>query len=77
MIKTFGWGIEINHLHTEKILTQNLCDSCETTVDQNTHVLYCPAYRDLRAGKSLESDYDLATYIKEVLVIQAKLRLNR
>ena len=25
-----------------------LCDSCQTKIDENTHVLHCRAYKDLR-----------------------------
>ena len=55
-----------------------LCDSCETASDDNTHALYyCPAYSDLRAGKDLQNDADLALYLQKVVHIRAKLRLSR
>ena len=39
-----------------------LCDSCEREVDHHSHVLYCPAYSELREDRNLNSDSDLATY---------------
>ena len=54
-----------------------LCDSCETEQDENTHVLYCSSYQDLRAGKDLQSDHDLACYLQKVMQIRTKLRLSR
>ena len=38
-----------------------MCDSCETEVDEKTHVLYCKAYKELLQGKDLQSDNDLAS----------------
>ena len=54
-----------------------LCDSCESAVDDNTHVIYCPSYQDLRAGLRLEDDSDLAWYLHKVLAIRSRLRLSR
>ena len=54
-----------------------LCDSCESEVDQNTHVLFCFAYAPLREGKCLNNDSDLAEYLSKVLDIRTNLRLNR
>ena len=56
---------------------QYLCDSCESAVDENSHVLFCPSYRELRDGKNLQCDRDLATYLQKVLSIRTKLRLSR
>ena len=53
-----------------------ICDSCESKVDQNTHVLFCSAYAKLRDGKSLNCDSDLAEYLGKVLDIRTNLRLN-
>ena len=35
------------------------CDSCATCIDSQSHILYCPAYKMLREGKSLTSDQDI------------------
>ena len=53
------------------------CDSCLTMQDENIHVLYCDAYRELRIGKNLQSDKDLGQYLQKVLLIRSRLELNR
>ena len=53
-----------------------LCDSCESEIDVNTHVLFCPSYAKLREDKNLHDDSDLAEYLQKVLEIRSKLRLN-
>ena len=54
-----------------------MCDSCESAIDHNSHVLYCPSYAALRQDKDLNSDSDLADYLQNVLEIRTELRLNR
>ena len=54
-----------------------LCDSCESEIDENTHVLFCRSYQNLREGKDLNSDSDLCDYLRKVLSIRSELRLNR
>jgi hypothetical protein len=53
------------------------CDSCQSCVDSQSHILYCPAYQQLREGKSLSSDQDIVSYFKEVLAIRLKLNLDK
>ena len=53
------------------------CNSCQTLPDDNSHVLYCEVYRDLRSGKNLQCDRDLGQYLQNVLLIQTKLKLNQ
>ena len=53
------------------------CDSCETCIDSQSHILYCPAYRELREGKSLTSDLDVVNYFREVMRIRSNLELNK
>ena len=48
------------------------CDSCQSCVDSQSHILYCPAYQQLREGKSLSSDQDIVSYFQEVLAIRLK-----
>ena len=54
-----------------------LCDSCETAIDSQSHVVWCPAYSKLRAGKNLDSDKDLIEYFNKVLAIRSELKLTR
>ena len=56
-----------------------LCDSCESKSEKedNTHILFCPAYAPIRENKDLNCDQDLANYLQKVLEIRTSLRLNR
>ena len=54
-----------------------LCDSCESQIDHNSHILFCPSYAVLRQDKNLNEDAHLAGYLQKVLEIRTKLRLNR
>ena len=54
-----------------------LCDSCETAIDNQSHLIWCLAYAKLREGKNLESDDDLIDYFTKVLKIRAELKLTR
>jgi rubrerythrin len=47
------------------------CDSCQSSVDSQSHILYCPAYQQL------SSDQDIMSYFKEVLAIRLKLNLDK
>ena len=47
----------------------------EHTVDSQSHLMFCPAFQDLREGKSLESDEDVVDYVRKVLTIREKLEL--
>ena len=53
------------------------CGSCETLIDSQSHILYCPAYAMLRDGKSLSCDQDIVNYFKQVLEIRMKLNLDK
>ena len=54
-----------------------LCDSCEKAVETQSHILWCPAYKNLREGKDINSDDDLMEYIGKVMTIREKLNLRR
>ena len=54
-----------------------LCDSCEKAIESQSHLLWCPAYKNLREGKSLDSDKDLVTYIQSVLLLRDNLDYDR
>ena len=61
----------------QKYLNNYLCDSCQTHQDENSHVLHCESYKDLRSGKDLGSDHDLGQYLQQVLLIRSRLKLTR
>ena len=50
------------------------CDGCGN-IDSQKHILWCPAFRDLREGKSMDSDTDIIDYFRKVLKIREKLDL--
>ena len=45
-----------------------LCDSCESSLETQDHILFCPAYSDLRMDMDLGCDMDLVNYVRQVLV---------
>ena len=53
-----------------------MCDSCETAIDSQSHVLGYPAYAKIREGKDLSSDIDLIEYFDKVMSIRTELKLK-
>ena len=53
------------------------CDSCQTCIESQDHVLFCPAYATLREGKDLFIDKDLSEYLTKVITIRDKLKLKK
>ena len=51
------------------------CSAC-SNVDSMSHILWCPAYKSLREGKSLENDLDIVQYYQKVMTIREKLNLE-
>ena len=52
------------------------CASCMSgSIQPQSHILYCDAFRELRKDKDLNSDIDLVSYMKSVLIIREKLDL--
>ena len=49
-----------------------LCDSCQSQIDTQSHVLFCPAYQQLRIDKDIKNDEDLIKYLVQVLQIREK-----
>jgi hypothetical protein len=45
------------------------CDDCRS-MDSQSHIVWCPAYAELREGKDLNSDQDLVTYYQQVMKIR-------
>ena len=72
------FNCKMNYLNNPKYKAELWrCDSCESLIDSQSHILYCPAYQQLRVGKSLSSDQDVVNYFKEVLEIRIRLDLNK
>lgn len=53
------------------------CSSCQISIDSMGHVLWCPSYQELRIGKDLKNDKDLAKYLHDVLVIRSNLEIDK
>ena len=54
------------------------CGSCATCIDiKLSHILYFPAYKMLREGKSLTSDQDIVKYFKEFMKIRTKINIDK
>ena len=69
---------KMNFLNTPQFRAEMWrCDSCQSCIDSQSHILYCPAYQQLREGKTLTSDQYIVTDFKEVLEIRMKLDLNK
>ena len=54
-----------------------LCDSCQISTDSMDHVTWCPSYRELRKGRNMDDDKDMAKYLHDVMSIRSKLDLQR
>ena len=54
-----------------------LCDSCQSSIESQSHLLFCPAYASLREGKDLKNDEHLIKYIQNVMEIRTKLNLRK
>ena len=53
------------------------CDSCQSAIESQDHILWCPSYVDLREGKSMENDKDLIAYFAAVMKIRENLKLKK
>ena len=51
--------------------------SCETSIESQDHVMWCPAYVVLRVGKSIDNDQDLIDYLKKVMIVRDKLKISK
>lgn len=72
--KTRMYKCKMNFKHVQKFKEDMwMCDSCQSQVDTQSHVLFCPAYQQLRAGKDMFNSNDLTTYLVKVIQIREKL----
>ena len=70
--------VKMNYMSEVRYL-KNLwrCDSCQTNIDTMNHVLWCPSYSELRSGKDLHDDQDVANYLHDVMLIRSKLDIQK
>ena len=70
----FKFNYKSNPTHSKDLWK---CDSCQSAIESQDHILWCPAYIDLRNGKSIECDKDLVDYFTSVMKIREKLNLKK
>ena len=70
----FKFNYKNNPQHSKELWK---CDSCQSAIETQDHILWCPAYVALREGKSLKSDKDLVEYFVSVMKIREKLNLKK
>ena len=72
--RTGMYKCKMNFRHVHKFKEELwMCDSCQSQIDTQSHVLFCPAYQQLRAGKDMFNTNDLTTYLVKVIQIREKL----
>ena len=54
-----------------------LCDSCCSSIETQSHLLFCPAYSTLREGKDLLNDDHLIEYVQKVMNVRTKINLRK
>ena len=71
VVSTKMYDVAFNYKHQGNN-SENLwkCTSCQSAIESQDHVLFCPAYAQLRQGKNLDSDRDLSDYLMKVLIIR-------
>ena len=53
------------------------CESCQSAIETQGHILWCPAYSELREGKDVNNDEHLVEYVRKVLQIRDNLKLTK
>ena len=77
-IRTHMLDVKFNYKNDPKFSSELWrCDSCQTCIESQDHVLWCPAYRELREDKNISNDKDLIEYMKKVLQIRDKLKITK
>ena len=77
-IRTHMLDVKFNYKNDKKFSSELWrCDSCQTCIESQNHVLWCPAYRELREDKDISNNKDLIEYMKKVLLIRDKLKITK
>ena len=77
-LRTEMLNVKFNYKHmpeNEKTLWR--CDSCKISIESQNHIMWCPAYSELRVGKDINNDNDLIEYVRNVLKIREKLKISK
>ena len=54
------------------------CEACDSSsAESQLHVMTCPGYTELRVGKDMRRNEDLAAYFREVLLLREKRKCNK
>ena len=54
------------------------CEACDSnTAESQLHVMACPGYAELRAGKDMSKDKDLVDYFREVMLLREKRKCKK
>ena len=54
------------------------CEACDTScAESQVHVMTCPGYSELRVGKDMSRNQDLATYFRDVLLLREKRKSKK
>ena len=77
-LRSHMFDAKYNYSHNPQF-TKELwrCDSCQRCIETQSHIIWCPAYSNLREGKDLNSDKDLINYMKNVIKYRDKLNLTK
>ena len=77
-LRTEMLDVKFNYKHSP-INVQSLwqCESCQTNIETQSHIMWCPAYSELREGKDITNDNDLIEYVRKVLKIRENLNLTK
>lgn len=54
-----------------------LCDSCKSSIETQSHLLWCHTYKNLCEGMNLKNDKDLVKYFQQVLKYREDNNLQR
>ena len=65
--------VKDNYKGIYKTTTLN-CDSCLSSYETQDHILFCPAYIELRKDKDINSDKDLVNYVRQVMKLKDDLK---
>ena len=77
-LRTKMLDVKFNYKHmprNEKSLWK--CDSCQTSIETQSHIMWCPSYSELRAGKDIQNDKDLIEYVTKVMKIRERLNITK
>ena len=72
--RTHMTDVKFNYKNDKKNY-ENLwkCESCLSAIETQSHILWCPAFSDLRIGKDIDNNKHLVDYLNEIMKIRENL----